>query len=175
MENVEDSPSRDRRLRLRAREVSDRFPPPKTTGYWTAARADVRDSGVFDLYWSRFYRLNRFPLQPKTLRAGGMAEWLKAHAWKACVRQKRTVGSNPTPSAMTRWQCFRTHKTLINRPSAGRVRIPLPPPLPFVAPCFVSRFCRLWQTVQRGLPLNVLFLIFAMPCSARRLRSAAAV
>ena len=30
---------------------------------------------------------------------GGMAEWLKAHAWKACIRQKRIVGSNPTPSA----------------------------------------------------------------------------
>jgi hypothetical protein len=33
-------------------------------------------------------------------RSGGMAEWFKAHAWKACVRQKRTVGSNPTPSAI---------------------------------------------------------------------------
>ena len=30
---------------------------------------------------------------------GGMAEWLKAHAWKACGRRKRPVGSNPTPSA----------------------------------------------------------------------------
>src|SRR5690242_11928981 len=29
-----------------------------------------------------------------------MAEWLKAHAWKACVRQNRTVGSNPTLSAI---------------------------------------------------------------------------
>ena len=27
-----------------------------------------------------------------------MSEWLKEHAWKACVRQ-RTVGSNPTISA----------------------------------------------------------------------------
>ena len=27
-----------------------------------------------------------------------MAEWLKAHAWKACVPQG-TVGSNPTLSA----------------------------------------------------------------------------
>ena len=31
--------------------------------------------------------------------AGGMAERFKAHAWKACVREQRTVGSNPTPSA----------------------------------------------------------------------------
>jgi hypothetical protein len=28
-----------------------------------------------------------------------VAEWLKAHAWKACLRQKRNVGSNPTLSA----------------------------------------------------------------------------
>ena len=28
-----------------------------------------------------------------------MAEWLKAHAWKACGHQKCLVGSNPTPSA----------------------------------------------------------------------------
>src|SRR5262245_22961270 len=33
------------------------------------------------------------------VRTGEMAEWLKAHAWKACVRQNRTVGSNPTLSA----------------------------------------------------------------------------
>jgi hypothetical protein len=32
-------------------------------------------------------------------RHGEMAEWLKAHAWKACLRQKRNVGSNPTLSA----------------------------------------------------------------------------
>ena len=28
-----------------------------------------------------------------------MSEWLKEHAWKACVLQKGTVGSNPTLSA----------------------------------------------------------------------------
>ena len=28
-----------------------------------------------------------------------MLEWLKRHAWKACVRQKRTAGSNPACSA----------------------------------------------------------------------------
>ena len=33
------------------------------------------------------------------LRPGEMAEWLKAHAWKACVPQG-TVGSNPTLSAI---------------------------------------------------------------------------
>jgi hypothetical protein len=31
--------------------------------------------------------------------SGEMAEWLKAHAWKACVG-KPTVGSNPTLSAI---------------------------------------------------------------------------
>ena len=30
---------------------------------------------------------------------GGVAEWLKAHAWKACL-PKGNAGSNPAPSAM---------------------------------------------------------------------------
>ena len=29
---------------------------------------------------------------------GGVSERPKEHAWKACVREKRTVGSNPTSS-----------------------------------------------------------------------------
>ena len=28
-----------------------------------------------------------------------MAEWFKAHAWRACIRQKRIEGSNPSLSA----------------------------------------------------------------------------
>ena len=28
-----------------------------------------------------------------------MLEWLKRHAWKACIRQKRIGGSNPPYSA----------------------------------------------------------------------------
>ena len=30
---------------------------------------------------------------------GEMLEWLKRHAWKACIRQKRISGSNPDLSA----------------------------------------------------------------------------
>ncbi len=30
---------------------------------------------------------------------GEMSEWLKEHAWKACLPQKGNVGSNPTLSA----------------------------------------------------------------------------
>ena len=38
--------------------------------------------------------------KPETVnRKGEMSEWLKEHAWKACVPQKGTVGSNPTLSA----------------------------------------------------------------------------
>ena len=29
---------------------------------------------------------------------GWVAEWFKAHAWKACLRLKRNEGSNPSPS-----------------------------------------------------------------------------
>ena len=31
---------------------------------------------------------------------GEMLEWLKRHAWKACIRQKRIGGSNPPLSAI---------------------------------------------------------------------------
>ena len=30
---------------------------------------------------------------------GAVLEWLKRHAWKACIRQKRIGGSNPPHSA----------------------------------------------------------------------------
>ena len=32
-------------------------------------------------------------------KKGEMLEWLKRHAWKACIRQKRIAGSNPAFSA----------------------------------------------------------------------------
>ncbi len=32
---------------------------------------------------------------------GEMLEWLKRHAWKACIRQKRITGSNPVLSAFS--------------------------------------------------------------------------
>ena len=31
---------------------------------------------------------------------GEMLEWLKRHAWKACIRQKCIAGSNPSLSAI---------------------------------------------------------------------------
>ncbi len=31
---------------------------------------------------------------------GVVLEWLKRHAWKACIRQKRIGGSNPPHSAI---------------------------------------------------------------------------
>ena len=33
---------------------------------------------------------------------GVVLEWLKRHAWKACLRQKRNGGSNPPHSAIVR-------------------------------------------------------------------------
>ncbi len=35
-----------------------------------------------------------------------MLEWLKRHAWKACIRQKRIGGSNPPYSAKKPLQVF---------------------------------------------------------------------
>ena len=42
--------------------------------------------------------------EPAGGMVGEMAEWFKAHAWKACVGNT-TVGSNPTLSASFYW-CF---------------------------------------------------------------------
>ena len=39
------------------------------------------------------------PAQVDSRGHGGVAERSMAHAWKVCIRQKRIVGSNPTPSA----------------------------------------------------------------------------
>ena len=36
-----------------------------------------------------------------------MLEWLKRHAWKACIRQKRIGGSNPPLSAVKALQVER--------------------------------------------------------------------
>ena len=53
--------------------------------------------------------------------AGEVAEWLKAHAWKACVRQ-RTEGSNPSLSASLR----RDPRSARLRLAAGRAKVLLP-------------------------------------------------
>ena len=34
------------------------------------------------------------------MASGELAEWLKAHAWKACILQKGIGGSNPSFSAL---------------------------------------------------------------------------
>ena len=34
---------------------------------------------------------------------GEMSEWFKEHAWKVCVLQKGTAGSNPALSAEKHW------------------------------------------------------------------------
>ena len=78
---------------------------------------------------------------------GGMAEWLKARAWKVRIRPK-TVS----------W-----------------VRIPLPPPPHHFDRCFSQRISSFWQTAHLGLPVAVLDACFSEAASARRRRSAAAV
>lgn len=45
-----------------------------------------------------FVILTRFFLKVKNL-SGEMSEWFKEHAWKVCVLQKGTAGSNPALSA----------------------------------------------------------------------------
>ena len=38
-----------------------------------------------------------------------MAEWSKAHAWKVCVLQKGTKGSNPFLSAKSKYRIAKFH------------------------------------------------------------------
>ena len=47
-----------------------------------------------------------------SLLQGEMLEWLKRHAWKACIRQKRIPGSNPGLSA----KCERRSHFLCKNP-----------------------------------------------------------
>ena len=42
---------------------------------------------------------NTFVAENAETSEGEMLEWLKRHAWKACIRQKRIRGSNPRLSA----------------------------------------------------------------------------
>ena len=65
--------------------------------------------------------------------SGEVSEWLKEHAWKACVRQ-RTRGSNPRLSARIKasgevpeWLNGAVSKTVVHE-SVPRVRIPASPP-----------------------------------------------
>ena len=52
---------------------------------------------------------SQFALSLQTQKRGVMLEWLKRHAWKACIRQKRIGGSNPPLSALLRlFPGFRT-------------------------------------------------------------------
>ena len=46
-------------------------------------------------FWQRFQIGSR----RKEHNFGEMSEWFKEHAWKVCVLQKGTAGSNPALSA----------------------------------------------------------------------------
>ncbi len=66
-----------------------------------------------------------------------MSEWLKEHAWKACVSQKGTVGSNPTLSAKI-FQKNRNANIVLKQsqefskklPTVLKINIPLLSPIP---------------------------------------------
>ena len=50
--------------------------------------------------------------------SGEMLEWLKRHAWKACIRQNRISGSNPDLSATKKTAAFRRNAAFF-APSAS--------------------------------------------------------
>ena len=43
---------------------------------------------------------NTFVAENAENAEGEVLEWLKRHAWKACIRQKCIAGSNPALSAL---------------------------------------------------------------------------
>ena len=57
----------------------------------------------FYVFRKFYYLCTSIPVPSDTRRAGTdtgeMLEWLKRHAWKACIRQNRISGSNPDLSA----------------------------------------------------------------------------
>src|SRR6266536_1802151 len=89
---------------------------------------------------------------------GWVAEWFKAHAWKVCVRQKRTVGSNPTPSASRRnaLQALRRRVSLDD----GSERVP--------ERCLFGA-CVFWSELSMTLILTCLTTDFVLQASDRRL------
>ena len=44
--------------------------------------------------------LRKYSITFASRNKGKVLEWLKRHAWKACIRQKRITGSNPVLSAI---------------------------------------------------------------------------
>ena len=62
---------------------------------------------------------SQFALSLQTQKRGVMLEWLKRHAWKACIRQKRIASSNLAHSAKTvcciTARCFFIFRILKNR------------------------------------------------------------
>ena len=59
--------------------------------------ADI--SAVFPPYFRNEILCIQEILLPLHFHSGEMLEWLKRHAWKACIRQNRISGSNPDLSA----------------------------------------------------------------------------
>ena len=48
---------------------------------------------------------NTFVAENAENAEGEVLEWLKRHAWKACIRQKCIRGSNPRLSAKQKLKC----------------------------------------------------------------------
>ena len=63
--------------------------------WWGMGAAAAEEPVAPHLFAERRWSLVGFEVA-----TGWVAEWFKAQAWKACVRQNRTVGSNPTPSVL---------------------------------------------------------------------------
>ena len=62
----------------------------------------IKKSCIFfvNFFLSTFSFCNFVAVNFAKRHRGEMSEWLKEHAWKACIRQKCIGGSNPPLSAI---------------------------------------------------------------------------
>src|SRR5262245_64026536 len=89
------SRTRQRTYRLR-RERRGQRALGQLSGFVCADARDRARGAGFSLKLAGLY-------YPRRNSSGGMAEWLKAHAWKACIRETVSWVRIPLPPPAIRW------------------------------------------------------------------------
>src|SRR5262249_48988723 len=88
---------------------------------------------------------------PASQRSGGMAEWLKAHAWKACIRETVSWVRIPLPPPERSSLLFATvHKASIFPVLFGDRRLYVSVGVRYNPTNCCGTFCRIGRKVQYG-------------------------
>ena len=80
-----------------ARAEKRAYTPPRVLRYLPKSQFSRINSANCEV--KSFLIVTLQPICKSTSVFGKVLEWLKRHAWKACIRQKRITGSNPVLSA----------------------------------------------------------------------------